>query len=294
LGEHFVTLFYAVYDPATGRFAYVSAGHETQILRRATGGVIQLKATGPILGITDYDYEQSVEYLEPFDTVILFTDGLTEARNGRHELLEIDRVVDLVGDIPSDAGSAAVASTLVGAAMNWAGGRPQDDLALMVVQRDERSRFSEISPMTATPVDRLVQGELLFDFTFPSLPDYAAEVRQAVAHWMGTLMFGRLEIEDFQTAVTESVTNAVRYGSPMGENDRFSVRGYRREDGALMVEVRDYGPGMKIPAMPILMPAPTANGGRGLPLMAALSDEVEFLPVKDGFRVRLIKRLPGG
>ena len=292
LGEHFVTLFYAVYDPATGRFAYVSAGHETQLLVRSSGGVVELKATGPILGITDFDYEQSVEYLEPEDAVVLFTDGLTEARNSRQELFELERVQMLLENLADDLDPVIVVSHLVAAAITWAEGKPQDDLALMVVQRELRRDAPPPPRAEVVQSDISELGELLFDFTFQSMPDYAAEVRQAVSHWMGTLLFPRTDIEDFQTAVTEAVTNAVRHGSPMGANDRFSVRGYRREDGALLVEVRDYGPGMKIPSTPILMPEPDANGGRGLPLMEVLTDEVEFFPTKDGMRVRLVKVLP--
>jgi len=292
LGEHFVTLFYAVYDPATGRFAYVSAGHETQLLKRASGHVAQLRATGPILGITDYDYEQCVEYLEPLDTVMLFTDGLTEARNNRHELMEIDRVEEVVRALPHDASASDVMSALVSAAMTWAEGHPQDDLALLVVQRELQGDTQPAARGSVAAADKQPRAELLFDFTFPSIPDYAMEVRQAVAHWMGTLLYDRMEIEDMQTAVTEAVTNAVRHGSPMGEKDRFTVRGYRRVDESLVIEVRDYGPSMTTPSRPSRMPGPDATGGRGLPLMHVLTDELEFVPSKDGQMVRLIKKPP--
>ena len=65
----------------------------------------------------------------------------------------------------------------------------------------------------------------LFDFRFPSRADSAAEVRQAVGHWMPALGFDREATEDFQTAVTEAVTNAVRHGSPAGEADEFRIFG---------------------------------------------------------------------
>ncbi|MEO7715876.1 MAG: PAS domain S-box protein, partial [Capsulimonas sp.] len=76
LGEHFVTLFYGVFDPSSGRFVYANAGHETQIIKRAAGGVALLPANGPILGVVNHRYEQNVEYLNPGDSVIMFTDGL--------------------------------------------------------------------------------------------------------------------------------------------------------------------------------------------------------------------------
>ncbi len=97
LGDHFVTLFYGLFDPVTGRLAYASAGHETMIIKRSAGGADLLGATGPILGIADHTYEQASAQLAAGDALILYTDGLTEARAvGSREMLELDRVAELV------------------------------------------------------------------------------------------------------------------------------------------------------------------------------------------------------
>ena len=61
---------------------------------------------------------------------------------------------------------------------------------------------------------------------------------------MDLLGFDRTQTEDFQTAVTEAVTNAVRHGSPRGDADQFRVSGYRRPEDAFVVEVADSGPGL--------------------------------------------------
>ncbi len=134
-------------------------------------------------------------------------------------------------------------------------------------------------------------GDALFGFTFPSRADYAAEVRQAIGHWMPILGFDQEMTEDFQTAVTEAVTNAVRHGSPDGAAAEFRVAGRRLPDGALRVEVTDSGPGLSAGTYPA-MPDPEAVGGRGLPLMRALSDSVEFRAAASGHSVVLIKRRP--
>ena len=309
LGEHFVTLFYALFEPATGRLAYASAGHETMIVKRLGGGVDLLGATGLILGIADHTYGQAEESLGVGDALLLFTDGLTEARSPEtREMLEMDRVVEIVRSAPAEAGPGALAARLQQSALAWSGGRPHDDMALLVARRRApRERDEDIpqayshgawsvrtpphggAPAGLSGGRPSVSEEPLFAFSFPSRPDSAAEVRQALAHWMPALGFSREMTEDFQTAVTEAVTNAVRHGSPE-DADHFRIRAFHEAGGALRVEVVDHGPGLPPGAFPP-MPAPEAPGGRGLPLMRALSDGLEFRPNEAaGHTVTLLKR----
>ena len=307
LGDHFVTLFYAVFEPVTGRLVWTSAGHETMILKRVGGGSVLLESNGQILGIGDHAYEQAVDVLGPGDSLVLYTDGLTEARaSGSREMLDLDRVRDLVEAAPSEAGAGALAARLQEAARQWTGGRPQDDMALLVARR---SQAAEPGESAANAVGLLFggvlsyrdvgedgskgnSGEKLFGFRFPSRADCAAEVRQAVRHWMPTLGFDREATEDFQTAVTEAVTNAVRHGSPAGDADEFSITGHRTLDGSLRVEVTDHGTGISPAQLPPAMPAPEALSGRGLPLMQHLADAIEFRPTAVGHSVVLLKRRP--
>jgi len=317
LGDHFVTLFYAVFDPASGRLAWGSAGHETVLIKRAAGGVSVLEANNPILGLADYTYEQAGDVLAPGDALVLFTDGLTEARAvGTREMLEIERVQALVAAVPAGAGAGALAARLQQEAMRWTGGRPHDDMALLVARRavpaEAALAAAEESDLPASPGlsfrspgredgDAAPAGgpeasDKLFDFRFPVRADSAAEVRQAVGHWMPALGFDRDATQDFQTAVTEAVTNAVRHGSPCGGADgsTLRVRGLRTGEGALQVEVIDCGAGLPPAQAQAVMPAPDALSGRGLPLMRALSDAVEFRRDTGGHCVALLKRRPDG
>ncbi len=296
LGDHFVTLFYAVFEPATGRLSWASAGHESVLIKRTAGGSTLLHASGPILGLADHAYGQETDTLLPGDSLVLYTDGLTEARDpDKHALLDIGGVQALVEAAPAEAWPGALAAHLQQAAMRWTGGRPQDDMALLVVRR------LAVSSAPGTPGERTAAPKLaweegnddLFHFHFPSRADYAIEVRQALGHWMATLGYDRAATEDFQTAVTEAVTNAVRHGSPTGELGEFQVLGRRTSAGALHVEVTDSGFGLPSPQRVPVMPEPEAFGGRGLPLMQALADAVEFRPAPPGgLCVVLVKRRP--
>lgn len=294
LGDHFVTLFYAVFEPATGRLSWTSAGHESMLIKRASGGSEFLNANGPILGLAEHAYAQETATLAPGDALILYTDGLTEARHPEtHALLDIDGVQRLVEAVPAEAGPGMLAAHLQQEAMRWSGGRPQDDMALLVVRRLAQDSFK---PDEAAPVPMLAwenEEDDLFQFHFPSRADYVGEVRQALGHWMETLGFSRADTEDFQTAVTEAVTNAVRHGSPDGAEGQFHVLGRRTAAGALHVEVTDSGVGLP-PAHPLPpMPEPEAMGGRGLPLMQELADTVEFRSAPSGLCVVLVKHRPG-
>ncbi len=304
LGDHFVTLFYALFDPATGWLAYASAGHEAVIIKRGAGGTDWLNATGPILGIADHAYEQKAVHLAVGDSLLLYTDGLTEARVATsREMLDLDRVAEIVRNAPPQAGPGALCVQLEQAALSWTGGRPQDDMALLVARRlsmEQQEGNQGEEPHTSLHFRRAMlweqagvkpetDGDALFNFNFPSLADLAAEVRQAIGHWMLTLGFDRDMTEDFQTAVTEAVTNAVKHGSPEGASDDFRVTGRRLPDGSLHVAVIDSGPGLIAGAYPA-MPAPDALGGRGLPLMRALANSVEFLVANSRHSVVLTKR----
>lgn len=294
LGDHFVTLFYAVFDPASGRLAWGSAGHESVLIKRAAGGSSLLEANGPILGLAEHSYEQETAELGPGDSLILYTDGLTEARQREtRALLDIDGVRTLVESLPAEAGPGVLASALQRAALQWTGGRPQDDMALLVIRRQAAELPADGPDEEADrPMLSWDEGDELFEFHFPSRADYVTEVRQALGHWMPMLGFDRAATEDFQTAVTEAVTNAVRHGSPAGSAAEFHVLGRRTSAGSLRVEVTDTGFGLPTSETLPSMPGPDALGGRGLPLMRELSDSLEFRPAPLGLCVVLIKQRP--
>ena len=79
----FVTVLYAVYDPATGVFTYASGGHDAPLLIRSDGSISLLPLTdGIALGIIpDLQFKQNTVTLSPGDTIVLYTDGVTEAQN---------------------------------------------------------------------------------------------------------------------------------------------------------------------------------------------------------------------
>ncbi len=79
---YFATMFFGVLDPSTGKLRYINAGHLPGILLRTGGEPELLSTTGPAVGLLqDAGYEVGEVALMAGDTLLLHTDGLTDARN---------------------------------------------------------------------------------------------------------------------------------------------------------------------------------------------------------------------
>ena len=130
----FVTLVYLTLDPKTGEVATASAGHPNPRLVHADGTVVQLGSSGLALGIApDQDYPEALERLEPGSAVVLFTDGIIEARR-EGELYGHDRLDRfLSGHL--ELGASELARALVDDAKTFSGGGLDDDSAVVVVRR---------------------------------------------------------------------------------------------------------------------------------------------------------------
>ena len=85
-GLRFTTAFLAEYDPVRRTVDYINAGHNNPIVRRASGEIERLDVGGLPFGImAEAKYESATFTLAPGDWLIIFTDGLIEAENVRHE-----------------------------------------------------------------------------------------------------------------------------------------------------------------------------------------------------------------
>lgn len=95
--EQFITFFVGVYDPRGGRFEYVNAGHNPPLVVRAGGGVDELSAGGLLLGVVpEAVYERAETVLAPGDLLLLYTDGVSEALDGREEEFGEGRMLDVL------------------------------------------------------------------------------------------------------------------------------------------------------------------------------------------------------
>lgn len=80
--SRFITLFFGVFDPASGALSYVNAGHLPPLLRRTRGEVERLLTGGTALGLSRQSRYDALETtLMPGDVLLLYSDGITEAED---------------------------------------------------------------------------------------------------------------------------------------------------------------------------------------------------------------------
>ena len=133
----FVTCFYALLDPASGRLRYANAGQDLPYLRRPDGTVRELHATGMPLGMmpgSQYDTHETT--LAPGDGLLFFSDGLVEAHNPAREMFGLPRVMRLLGERDGDTPPIVA---LLHALADFTGAywEQEDDITLVALRRVE-------------------------------------------------------------------------------------------------------------------------------------------------------------
>jgi phosphoserine phosphatase RsbU/P len=95
--NRFATLFLALYDERTRELRYTNAGHNAPVLVRAGGAVERLTAGGTVVGAFNFvEFEEARTTLSAGDLLVLFSDGITEARNHAGEEFGEARLVEFV------------------------------------------------------------------------------------------------------------------------------------------------------------------------------------------------------
>jgi sigma-B regulation protein RsbU (phosphoserine phosphatase) len=138
--SRFITLVYAVYDPASGHLTYVNAGQNPPLLRRASGRYDRLAATSVALGLFEHSTFSAAETrLDPGDLLVLYSDGITEAEDPSGEPLE-ESGLELVVERHASESVSAIATAVITAVEGHAR-RPRfgDDLTILVIKREFHS-----------------------------------------------------------------------------------------------------------------------------------------------------------
>jgi PAS domain S-box-containing protein len=129
-GSTFVTVLFGILNTKSGVFSYCNAGHPPPIVKRRSSARV-LENRSPAIGmIPDLKFDQRGTVLDKGDILILYTDGIVEARRGL-ELFGEERLVEVIGQL--DRPVSEIPEAIFRRAVSFAQGTLADDVALLAV-----------------------------------------------------------------------------------------------------------------------------------------------------------------
>jgi serine phosphatase RsbU (regulator of sigma subunit) len=136
----FLSMFYGALDTRNGRLTFSNGGHEWPLLWRANSRTLEiLKAPGFLLGVLpDIEPVEREATVEPGDFLILYTDGVTEARNRASDLFGEERLYEIISNSTFTTANELVRAITVAVAQFSGDVPPFDDFTLVVIKRQER------------------------------------------------------------------------------------------------------------------------------------------------------------
>src|SRR5215211_5549326 len=137
----FVTCFYGVLDPSSGHFSYANAGHNLPCCCHVEGASTDLKARGMPLGLMPgMSYEEHETILTVGESVLFYTDGLTEAHNSQGEMFGTPRLRSLLSDRFESRRDLSAALVRELRRFTGEGWEQEDDITLLTLQRSAARR----------------------------------------------------------------------------------------------------------------------------------------------------------
>lgn len=140
--DKYATLCYARLQPETGRLTSLNAGHNSPLVIRQDGSIQRLEAGGLMIGMYPDDmlcrmleYEDETIQLYSGDTVLFYTDGVTETVNIHDEMYDEERLEELAKQL-RDADASEMCTEIYNATLEFQGEAQRfDDLTLMVLRK---------------------------------------------------------------------------------------------------------------------------------------------------------------
>jgi sigma-B regulation protein RsbU (phosphoserine phosphatase) len=273
----FVTMIVAYYWIGKGKLVYANAGHDHAVLLGAGGRTELFGRFGDVpLGVTDdYEFQSGEVDLAPGDTVVFFTDGVTEAPSSYGDQFGQRRLLDHLNKRRQE-GVDHICHGLVETARDFQPSEIFDDITVMVLRRENGSVAEAGRELT-------VDADLSH---LPRITDFVSRLGVEAG-------LGPDQILQLQLAVEEVVTNIVKFAYAEG-GGRITVIGARVEPGELTIEVIDQGSAFN--PLEVAPPDLTAGlqerpiGGLGITLLRRLVDEVRYRREPDQNVLTLVKR----
>ena len=275
----FVTLFIGVLDLPTGQLRYCNAGHDVPyILANGNKSFVDCVANLPIGLFSDFKYEMQKTKMQPGSTLFLYTDGLTEAHNAKHELYGYERVDALMSHCADMSPKEIVDAAIAGVEQFVGDTEQSDDLTLLAIRY--------------TPPENV----LIFDEQLTLHNDVKEVLRLStfIKDVMTRLGIGKPLAPKLRLALEEAVVNVMEYAYPRGEKGNVDIRA--TYDGEhLQFIISDNGIAFNPTKTASVDTTLTAEerpvGGLGILLMRELMDSVNYERIDGRNILTLTKRI---
>ena len=276
----FVTLFLGVFNLTTGELHYCNAGHNSPLVIGHRSLVnLDCKANLPLGVIGGFAYQEQAAKLEIGDTLFLYTDGLTEAENARHEQFGEERMGELLA-AHGEQSPQELIETMHQAVAKFVGNAEQsDDLTLFAIRLLNKSPMTQHkSSMTSGHYSLVMRNDIQ---QIPTL-----------AEWIEMLGLPQELNMPINLALEEAVSNVMLYAYP-GKSGQVLVE--CDKSNKLVFTITDSG----VPFDPTQQIDPDVTqsaeerpiGGLGIFLVRQIMDDIRYERKEDKNILTLVKSL---
>ena len=131
----FASVFFAMLDLDTGSLHYINGGHEPPVIYGPGGVKCTLTPTGPVIGVLpEVDFTVGDARLDPEDTLLVFTDGVTEAQNSDGDMFGEERLLGLLAQ-PTETAQALLDRVTFALREHIGQAEQFDDITMLAVRR---------------------------------------------------------------------------------------------------------------------------------------------------------------
>ena len=273
----FVTLFVGVLDLPTGRMRYCNGGHDSPLLVGGSGiGLLPCESNLPVGIVADWKFVPQETMIDPLTTIFLYTDGLTEAENTRHEQFQEERIKEVARQ--SERTPKVIIEQMSEAVHHFVGNADQsDDLTMLAIQYT-RQQSQEIRLQRTITLPNDIQQ-------VPQLESFVNEVCETLGLDASTTMSLNLALE-------EAVVNVMSYAYTAGTRGNVDIEAQANEQ-RLKFTISDWGipfdPTAKKEVDTTLSAEERPIGGLGIHLIRQMMDSINYERI-DGKNILTLRK----
>ncbi len=285
----FVTMVAGIYDLTSGALRFANAGHEPPVLRDQDGAISDFPADAPPLGILPEQVFETLEISIAQGDFYVFSDGLTEHRDGAGGILEAEGVMRIIAQterLPLDDRLPALFSLL-----DAMGHDARDDMTMLAVHGQIDAVQKKKRPLQSVS-DPLNDMDFLAEIRVPAEANRLKIIRETTAHSARHCGFDEKETQDIILAVDEACQNIIRHAYRDVEQGEFILTIHQQSDGICFL-LRDFGP-LVDPSKIVPRDLDDVRpGGLGTHFINVIMESADFLPAPDGVGnlLRMVKKI---